>query len=766
MLQQSQQQMTTVIVANFERFTWRDERNGHCRFDAKTRHVLYVSKQYKRKEVRKNAFNGADETWYTLSCDAIDVSVPSLDKNTPLKIEGYFIPKSNEYSWDFKVVSCDICNGDDIMSMQYLENYVPYQDAMRIVKELGVDVFAFAKRRDASRMLQEKIGFSADEADDLIRTIRQTTAERDLFKILSPLGIPFPYCLKAVKKYGADAEQKLLRNPYYSGGALGMTFLECDKIARAAGVSPMAYERLSAIADETMRNITANGHTWCDVKTFRNYYQRTAKGAYGYEGQSANAAIGFPFRGGDVVSRKTPSGSYVIESSKLRDAEKRVAENIVRLASAGRMSPADRLRKQKSLASIVQYAEQECHMHCGAQQLAAFPVLLDGPGIKILSGEPGAGKTTTLRVLLVAFMRIHPSGVVKLCAPTGRAAQRMSESTGYPATTIHRLLEYRPYGERMAHKNANDPIKADLLVVDEASMVDIELFDILLDAIETGTTLLLVGDPEQLEAVGPGAVLYDLMHTDNNVVQKVHLTEVFRQKGDSPIRINAKKCKSGDTGLICAPDFEIIRTDNPENTLAVVNDISKHIYDPSNPFGTQILSPARMGVSGVDNMNASLQQLLNPKRQYMKEVVYGRNHYRVNDKVIMKRNNYDLDYCNGDCGIVTAVDSGAMTIDIRGAKHVISRMLMEDVKPAYAMTIHKSQGSDFPAVIAVMPKEPRTMLTRSLFYTAITRAKQKVYVVTEGDSMEVAINTVRQGVRKTGLQSLIREAAVKAGLSS
>jgi exodeoxyribonuclease V alpha subunit len=340
----------------------------------------------------------------------------------------------------------------------------------------------------------------------------------------------------------------------------------------------------------------------------------------------------------------------------------------------------------------------------------------------------------------------------------------MSESTGFPANTIHRLLEFRPYGEQMAHKNANDPIEADLLVVDETSMVDIELFDILLEALKTGTTLLLVGDPEQLEAVGPGAVLYDLMHTDNAVVQKAHLTEVFRQKGDSPIRINAKKCKIGDSILVQNPDFEIVRTNSPEQSLAVVRDMARYLYDPDDPFGAQILSPARKGISGVDNMNIELQQLLNPKAKYAREIVYGKNRYHLNDKIIMHKNNYDLGYCNGDCGIVTAVDSGSMTVDICGTKHTISRMLMDDVKPAYAMTIHKSQGSDFPSVVAVFPKEPSIMLTRNLFYTAITRAKKRVYVVTEGDAMEIAIATTRHGVRQTGLQPLIREEAVKAGL--
>ena len=340
-----------------------------------------------------------------------------------------------------------------------------------------------------------------------------------------------------------------------------------------------------------------------------------------------------------------------------------------------------------------------------------------------MNGGPGTGKTTTIKGIIYAFERIHPNAVVKLCAPSGRAAQRMSESTGKPATTVHRLLDYRPFGDTEIHKDAADPIEADLIVVDEMSMMGVELFDIFLEAVKTGTTLVLVGDIDQLEAVGPGAVFRDLLNAPDSLTQKVLLTEIFRQKEGSPIIVNAGYINNGIHNLKLCNDFQVIHTKNEEETLKECISLMQRLYNPDDPFETQILCPANKGESGIRSLNTALQSLLNGNA---KGVRYGSTVFRKNDKIIMFRNNYAADYYNGDIGIIKDIDeNNRMKVEIRGNQFEIKRDMLDDMHLSYGMTIHKSQGSEFQNVIVVLPMEPKSMLVRNLLYTAVTGLRLK-----------------------------------------
>lgn len=434
-------------------------------------------------------------------------------------------------------------------------------------------------------------------------------------------------------------------------------------------------------------------------------------------------------------------------------AEKRIAKNIRRLASAS-------CENQSFSPDLILYAARACKMNYGEQQRSAFPMVLRKKGVKILTGGPGTGKTTTILGILLAYKRMHPKDTIRLCAPTGRAAQRMAESTHMEAVTVHRLLDLKPYGDTTVCKDSSDPIDADLIVVDEMSMINIEVFDLLLEAIKTGTTLVLVGDINQLESVGAGAVLHDLLEAPESLIPRTMLTDVFRQKGDSSIISNAIRINAGITTLDERPDFQVIHTKSAEESLEQVKSLMKKLYNPEEPFSTQILCPARKGISGVENMNIALQALLNPQT---KGITYGSIKYRLNDKVMFYKNNYsissyegEIGLYNGDIGKIVKVSESGLTVNVRNSHYEITRDLMDNLGLSYAMTIHKSQGSEFSCIIVVMPAEPTNMLVRNLFYTAVTRAKKKVYVIDESYAMETSIRIAKAGKRLTNLAEYLK----------
>ena len=365
---------------------------------------------------------------------------------------------------------------------------------------------------------------------------------------------------------------------------------------------------------------------------------------------------------------KSNKKNGIVYNRKIYDAENNAVENIIRLTSNREKIPFD--------ARLIRKSEKACGMSYGKQQREAFPKILESKGIKILTGGPGTGKTTTIKGIILAYQEMHPKDVVKLCAPTGRAAQRMAESTEMPACTVHRLLNYTPYGEDANFKDASNPIDADLIVVDEVSMLDISLFSMLIDAIKTGATLVLVGDIHQLESVGPGAVLHDLLDINDKFIPKCMLTDVFRQKGGSPIIDNSKRINEGRTSLVTGKDFQIIQTKTETESMEKVKGIMKKYYDPKDPFKIQILCPSKEGISGVVNQNTILQECLNTSKD---KIFYGKGCYKVNDKIIMTKNNYEADYYNGDIGIIRSIDKNKqLHVEIREKEYVLTRDMMED----------------------------------------------------------------------------------------
>jgi len=723
---------------------WRDEKNGKSYFRMKTKYDLFMDAMYTTKEVIRNKRTGEDENWYTVIVNAVDISIPVYKKNSPIRISGYFKPLSNpDAKWEFVTREVVEASNDESITIKYLTSdafpEITEDIAEKIVGNFGADIHSFVRTsRTACSQIMEVTGLERESVIDIMRIIEETSIEMEVFSILNKAEIPYPYCVKAVKLYGKNAINKLKKYPYKTGFKIGLSFVRCDKLSKTSGGNAFDTGRLKFACQNVIEMFSKQGHIYTPIEIFKKAIEKTLKNNVFDEYVSAVNVIAVM---GDNYALERINGVNCIYSKLLVAAEKRVVENIKRLAT-NTPEPYDN--------SLIEYASKICNISYGKQQIESFPRILSRRGVNILTGGPGTGKTTNIKGLILAYQRMHPEHIIKLCAPTGRAAQKLSESTGMPAATIHRLLDYKPYGENVSYKDANDPIEADLIIVDEMSMTDVLLFDILLEAIKTGTSVILVGDIHQLESVGPGAVLHDLLKAPETVIRKSLLTEVFRQKGESLIIDNSERINNGITDLVEGNDFKIITTKSEEESLKEISELYLKLYKKDAPFDIQILCPAKSGLTGVNNLNSVLHELLNPEG---KTLVYGRNKFRVNDKIIMTRNNALIDYYNGDIGCIVKIEEHGLVVEIRGNEITLSRDMLDDVSLAFAMTTHKSQGSEFSTVIAVMPMEPKNMLVRNLFYTAVTRAKVMVYIINEASAMQTAIKVNNSGNRRTLMQN-------------
>ena len=711
---------------------WRDEMNGKSIFRILTKHKLILKDMYQKEWVVANSKTGEDEKWFDVKCSALDKPIPSIEKNTPVKVKGYFLSNEQEV-WTFVVEDFVVDCNDDITAIRYLMSFsgVTEENAFKIVETFGNKVF------DMDETLREPLmdlGIKEEKADEMLLKISRKYAECVVFSELSEVKIPYPYTIKAVKNYGIKALSILKADPYI-GLKLGFTFKQCDNLAKKYGYSSCSSARMRAVADVCMSRIASEGHTYTPLNTFQKALDyQLEHGGYDDKVSSVASTVIRNSR----YKLETGVNYQVIIDNKIAAAEQRVARNVLRLCK--RVS-------EPYNPDFLPIIENKCGMQFGKEQKQAFDMFRHR-GIKILTGGPGTGKTTTVKGLILCYQMMHPKHKIKLAAPTGRAAQRLSESTEMPATTVHKLLEFIPYGESPTVRDSNNPIDADFIVVDEVSMMDIQLFDLFLEAVKPNTTILLVGDIHQLESVGPGAVLRDLLKTKLKIVDATFLTEVYRQKGGSPIIDNSIRINNGIAELEQCNDFISSEFDNQTEMFKEV--IALYKAYTGNIFDIQILCPSYKGDSGIDALNVAIRDIVNPTG---KTLTYGYHKFRKGDKIIMTRNNDDVGYYNGDIGIIADIPDEGLVVDIRGKKLTVTRECLDDIRLAYAITIHRSQGSEFKNVIVVLPKEPKSMLVRNLFYTAVTRAKKKVIIVAEKGAIKTAVETDKADVRRTRLSA-------------
>ena len=626
--------------------------------------------------------------------------------------------------------------------------------ANKIVDAFGTDTFRVLS--EESGRLRDVAGIGKKRAAAIKLAWDGKRTERELYIFLQTYGVSPSQCVKLVKQYGAQAKSVLTHEPYRVAREIeGIGFKTADKIAINLGFANDAPPRLEAGILFALEGLQEEGHTAFPEERLRDYAAELLETGADLVTARIEALVTKKQLVRHFAKGEAPPlpGSGLIQLPPNDRAERKIAEVVTRLMKVASGLPPIRIE------AAVQWAESKAGFAFHELQQHAVKNALSNK-ISILTGGPGTGKTSTLRSL-VAILKAK--GVrVHLAAPTGRAAQRLAETTGGYASTIHRLLKYDPAAGFTA--NEAHPLATDFLIVDEVSMLDTRLASALLQAVPSRAHLLLVGDTDQLPSVGAGNVLQDMIAASRAPVTR--LSVIFRQKGQSGIVVTAHSINSGDAGLPLvatsvgaippSSDITFVAAESAEDTVRKVielcTDFIPRNYEGCDPVGdVQVMAPMHKGVAGVANLNLQLQAALNGRAKGIRTLA---GEFRAGDKVIQLKNNYDKNLFNGDIGFVAKSDPDAGTLEavFDGDRHTFTRGEMGDLALAYAISIHKSQGSEYPVVIVPLLKAHFMMLQRNLLYTAITRGRRKVFIVGEPAAYAMAVRNSESKQRVTHLR--------------
>ena len=638
--------------------------------------------------------------------------------------------------------------------------------ANKIVDAFGTDTFRILS--EESGRLRDVEGIGKKRATSIKQAWDEKRTERELYIFLQTYGVTPSQCVKLVNHFGPQAKQILMNEPYRVAREIdGIGFKTADRIAINLGFANDAAPRLDAGLIYALDTLQEEGHTAfreADLIEYSSNQLETdsklveARIAALIESKALVVHLPPGLSPSDDPQSAIRNPQSLIQLPHNDRAEQKIADVVLRLNRVASGLPPIKA------AAAVEWAEKKAGFVFHELQRTAVRLALTGK-FTILTGGPGTGKTTILRAL-VEILNAKKARVT-LAAPTGRAAQRLAETTGGFASTIHRLLKYDPATGGFV-SNESHPLATDFLIVDEASMLDARLASALLQAVPSRAHLLLVGDTDQLPSVGAGNVLKDLIATEH--VPVTRLSVIYRQQEQSGIVTTAHAINAGDASLPPAVnDLSAIQARN-DLTFVVASDAEDCLnkvlalcadYIPQNwkwfdPVAdVQVLAPMHKGVAGVANLNASLQSALNAHERGMRGPTA---EFRPGDKIIQLRNNYDKNLFNGDIGSVASIDGVTGTIDgeFDGERHTFDRGEFGDLGLAYAISIHKSQGSEYPVVIIPLLKGHFMMLQRNLLYTAITRGRKRVIIVGEPAAYAMAVRNSESKQRITHLQQKIR----------
>ena len=641
--------------------------------------------------------------------------------------------------------------------------------ASRIVRRFKADTFRIME--EEPERLSEVKGVSEKMAMSISSQVEEKKEMRQAMMFLQEYGITMNLAVKIYQEYGPRLYGVLKENPYQLADDIpGVGFKMADEIARKAGIFTDSDFRIKCGVLYILLQATANGHTYLPEEELLSQASELLR----IETSFIDKHLMDMQLDKRLVIRES-EGKRIVYASQYYYMELNVAKMLHDLNIRGKI-PEEEIRAQ--LLKI----QKEGQIELDEKQVQAVVEAVNS-GLLIVTGGPGTGKTTTINTIIRFFESQEME--ILLAAPTGRATKRMTEATGCEARTIHRLLELTgvPGDDRSVgmhfERNEENPLDADAVIIDETSMVDIHLMQSLLKAINPGTRLILVGDVNQLPSVGPGNVLRDMI--DSGSFNVVMLTKIFRQATQSDIVVNAHKINGGEPVPLGkkSNDFLFIKREDPN---AIINAMITLVQDKlpgyvhAKTYDIQIMTPMRKGAIGVERLNSILQEYLNPPGEGKAEKETAGATYRVGDKVMQIKNNYNIEWevrngygipvdkgtgiYNGDMGIIRDINSFAelLTVEFDEGRMVeYSFKQLEELELAYAITIHKSQGSEYPAVVIPVFSGPRMLMTRNLIYTAVTRAKSCVCLVGMPEVFKDMVNNEMEQRRYSGLKDRICE---------
>lgn len=699
--------------------------------------------------------------------------LPFIKKGDTLKITGKFV-EHKDYGEQFKIETFEKLMPQTLSALEkYLANGnikgIGPATATKIIEKFGEETIHILKF-EPEKLAQIK-GISKDKAVEISESFVENWEVWQIVGFLERFGIGAENAKKVYDMLGANAIAEIEADPYILIDiSRGVDFKQIDQMAIKLGIERENQKRVKSGIKYALIKITYNGHC-CTLESNLIEYVKTLLNVN--EAVIQDGIVNLKVNNEIVVeNRNDEKWVYLYSFYK---AENQIAERILKLDKAKNMKKVSNIEKELKLV------EEKTDIMLSEKQKEAIRAINDN-NVTIITGGPGTGKTTIIKSIIEIYKQKKYK--IVLCAPTGRAAKRMTETTGEEASTLHRLLEIGKVDEESLFKKDSEyqgaPIDGDIIIVDEVSMVDMFIMSYLLDCIYLGTKLILVGDSDQLPSVGPGSVLQDLIASEKIVT--VHLDKIFRQAAKSKIIVNAHRVNNGK-GFISKEDPELEKDSKQdfyfikensqekilEEVLSLCNGRLKKFGDYDFFENIQVLSPTKKGLLGTKEMNKALQNELNPHREGENEKASMGAIFRIGDRVMQIKNNYDISWerrsdgsveigngvFNGEMGTITNIDEKQKNVRVKFDDEKVCWYEfneLEQLEHSYCITIHKAQGSEFDVVIMIIPQAAPMLLTRNLLYTGLTRAKKLLIVIGNDRIIDFMIRNVDSKKRNTGLE--------------